>query len=207
MCCIYIPPNPNVHYFQSYISYLSNLATSHDPIIFLGDFNLPDINWSSLSCTSFNSTLFCDFVFQYNLSQLVKSSTHIHGNTLDLVLTNDPDLVSDLSVHSQASRAITSDHFIISFSISPFPLPMTCNEPIYVFDYPKVDLLGLCDYLLLFDFTLYSTSNDIEVQWSTLKKIIYHGMDLFIPKVRLRSHQRPKWITSSLNTTSIVFAL
>ena len=67
-----------------------------------------------------------------------------------------------------------------------------------MFDYPKADLLGLCDYLLLFDFTLYSTSNDIEVEWSTLKQIIYHGMDLFIPKVRLRSHQRPKWITSSL---------
>ena len=74
---------------------------------------------------------------------------------------------------------------------------MTCNEPIYVFDYPKADLLGLCDYLLLFDFALYLTS-DIEVEWSTLKQIIYHGMDLFIPKVRLRSHQPPKWITSSL---------
>ena len=70
VCCIYIPPNPNVHYFQSYISYLFNLTTSHDPIIFLGDFNLPDINWSSLSCTSFNSTLLCDFVAEHNLPLL-----------------------------------------------------------------------------------------------------------------------------------------
>ena len=75
---------------------------------------------------------------------------------------------------------------------------MTCNKPIYVFDYPKADLLGICDYIFLFDFTLYLTSNDIEVEWSMLKQIIYHGMDFFSSKVRLRSHQPPKWITSSL---------
>ena len=34
--------------------------------------------------------------------------------------------------------------------------------------------------------------------WSYLKCTILYGMKLFIPKVRLRSHQRPKWVTSNL---------
>ena len=41
-------------------------------------------------------------------------------------------------------------------------------------------------------------SNDIEFVWSSLKFTILYGMKLFIPKVRLRSHQRPKWVTSNL---------
>ena len=43
LCCVYIPPNPDAHYFCSYVSYLSNLVIYHESILFLGDFNLPDI--------------------------------------------------------------------------------------------------------------------------------------------------------------------
>ena len=129
---------------------------------------------------------------------MIESPTHIPGNTLDLVLTNDPELVSDLSIHPHLSHTLTSDHFIISFTVTPFSLPSLRNEPIYVFDYPKADLLGLCDYLLSSDLSLCLSSNDIELVWSTLKNLIYLAVDLFIPKVRLRSHQRPKWITPTL---------
>ena len=145
--------------------------------------------------SSSNSNLFCDFIFQYNLSQLIESPTHIQGNTLDLVLTNDPELVSDLSIHTHLSHTLNSDHFIIPFTVAPFSLPFLRNEPIYV---PKADLLGLCDYLPSSDLSLCLSSNDIELFWSNLKNLIYLAMDLFIPKVRLRSHQRPKWITSTL---------
>ena len=140
LCCVYIPPNPDAHYFHSYVSYLSNHATPHESILFLGDFNIPDIIWSSLSCSSSNSNLFCDFIFKHNLSQLIESPTHIQGNnTLDLVLTNDPELVSDLSIHPHLSHTLTSDHFIIFyFTVTPFSLPSLRNEPIYVFDYPMV---------------------------------------------------------------------
>ena len=106
--------------------------------------------------------------------------------------------MSDLSIHPHLSHTLTSDHFIISFTVTPFSLPSLQNEPIYVFDYPKADLLGLCDYLLSSDISLCLSLNDIELVWSTLKNLIYLAMNLFIPKVRLRSHQRPKWITPTL---------
>ena len=152
--CVYIPPNPDAYYFRSYVSYLSNLVTSHESILFPGDYNLPDIIWSSLSCSSSNSNLFCDFIFQHNLSQLIESPTHIHGNTLDLVLKNDPELVSDLSIHSYLSHSLTSDHFIISFTVTPFSLPSLRNVPIYVFDILK--LISLVFVITFFLQTLVS---------------------------------------------------
>ena len=40
--------------------------------------------------------------------------------------------------------------------------------------------------------------NDIEFIWSIIKNAIYSGMNLFIPKVRLRKHQFPRWFTPVL---------
>ena len=54
----------------------------------MGDFNAPGSNWSSLCCNSHYSTSLCDFVFDYNLSQVIQISTHTGGNILDIVLTN-----------------------------------------------------------------------------------------------------------------------
>ena len=63
----------------------TNLSTD---IIITGDFNLPDINWDTLSATSTSSSAFCDFIFDSLLTQLVDLPTHVKGNILDLVLSN-----------------------------------------------------------------------------------------------------------------------
>ena len=43
---------------------------------------------------------------------------------------------------------------------------------------------------------------DAEIIWSNIKYIIYHAMDLFIPKVKLKSHQYPRWSTEALHYKS-----
>ena len=52
---------------------------------------MPDINSSSVCCNSHYSTSLCDFVFEYNLSQVIQIPTHTGGNILDIVLTNTPE--------------------------------------------------------------------------------------------------------------------
>ena len=66
------------------VSLISDLLSSDNPCIIAGDFNLPDICWSS------ESSSFCDFVFQCNRTQhnIIVQPTHIKGNMLDLVLLN-----------------------------------------------------------------------------------------------------------------------
>ena len=49
-----------------------NLTSTSENIIIAGDFNAPDIEWSSLSGTQSQSNLICDFVFNSNLTQLVE---------------------------------------------------------------------------------------------------------------------------------------
>ena len=63
VCCVYIPPNPGSIHISSLVSYLSDLAAIPcSDIIVIGDFNLPDIDWDTLSAVSHSSEQFCDFV-------------------------------------------------------------------------------------------------------------------------------------------------
>ena len=107
--------------------------------ILVGDFNLPDINWDTLSAQSATSELFCDFVFDNNLTQFVNNPTHIKGNTLFLILTNSSQLVKKLSTNFHPHPM----HFIITFIIpESVPSPAQVASQ-YVFDFPKADYQGL----------------------------------------------------------------
>ena len=93
-------------------------------------------------------------VFDLNLTQIINScSTHVKGNILDLVFTNAVELVSDLSVLKDT--ILTSDHFIISFSVKSVKslVHHFCSSK-SMLDYSKADFIGLCDFLLDYDFGL-----------------------------------------------------
>ena len=67
-----------------------------------------------------------------------------------------------------------------------------------VFDFPKANMPGLCSFLENSDFSHCFLSCDVDHVWSSIKLIIQQAMDLFIPKVKLRSHQFPKWFTPDI---------
>ena len=110
ICTVYIPPNPDVAYFNQLIDFLLTLSSNCEFLIVIGDFNRPDICWSSLSGTSLLSNLLCDFVFESNLSQLITCPTHVKGNILDILLTNNDHLITGLSV-TESHSSLPSDHY------------------------------------------------------------------------------------------------
>ena len=62
LCCVYLPPNPTEPVIATFFSYISSFSHS-GPLIIVGDFNLPDIDWSSLTASTPPSRLFCNSVF------------------------------------------------------------------------------------------------------------------------------------------------
>ena len=81
-------------YYSALFDFIS-VSTNQSEVVLWGDFNCPDVNWSSLMASEYSSRLLCDFVFDNDLCQLVVLPTHIHGNILDLVLVCSPDLISN----------------------------------------------------------------------------------------------------------------
>ena len=134
------------------ISNLTQVIESNpsDSTIIVGDFNLPDIQWDTLSSTSSISCAFCDFVFDNLLTQLIDQPTHIQGNILDLVLSNSNDCITNLSVASN-NNWIATDHFAVTFQLSQQIHPTPTTTPKYIFDFPKANYDGM---LILKDFFL-----------------------------------------------------
>ena len=80
----------------------------------MGDFNLSNINWSSLSISTTISNQFCDLIFNTSLLQLVDHPTHVHGNILDQILTNENNIIqllTNLQGVPGNSASLHSDYF------------------------------------------------------------------------------------------------
>ena len=75
------------------ISEISTIVRSADKnSIFIGDFNLPSINWDNGTGRG-RETEFLEAVQDSMMEQMVDFPTHIKGNTLDLLVTNIPERV------------------------------------------------------------------------------------------------------------------
>ena len=137
---VYIPPGSNDLPTMSILASILIQVIQSDPssdTIVVGDFNLPDIHWDTLSASSTVSKTFCDFVFDNTLIQLVDQPTHTRGNILDLILTSSTECIANLTIDT-ASNWSTSDHYGITFEILSQPaLHSSSTVPKYVYDFPK----------------------------------------------------------------------
>ena len=134
ICCAYVPPSSSAQVYTAIVDSLLSLP-SDSHLILLGDFNAPDVCWSTMFASSPSSAAFCDSLYNLNLIQLVNSPTHKMGNTLDLVFSNQPDLVSLLKLDS--SCVGSSDHFLITFHV-PFQSRVPhLTTPRYVWNFAK----------------------------------------------------------------------
>ena len=96
---------------------LCELCDCNLPVLLVGDFNLPSIDWSSpalISDSDCCSVRFSVFTSRHALDQLVSEPTR-GRNILDLLLCNEPFLVSTVRTGPPFS---TADHSRVEFSIN-----------------------------------------------------------------------------------------
>ena len=103
-------------------------------IILVGDFNLKDVDWNSrlMLNNSVDYRLFSDILSDNFLTQMVLQPTR-GNNILDLVLTNNSDVICDAEVGEPIS-----DHNIITFNVNVHPYHRKSSERKF-YDYNKAD--------------------------------------------------------------------
>ena len=159
----------------------------------------------TLSGMSSISSQFCNFTFDAGLCQLVNGLTHVHSNTLDLLLTNFEENIHSLLVHSQ-QQLLSSVHYGITFKLASSQPPRKLPT-YYTFNYSKGDYTGLSNYLLDIDFTSCLQSHDVRGIWCTIEQFIVNAMKLFIPITKMYSHQHPHGLHLRLDIDSNVCVL
>ena len=113
----YHPPAAKADYLMELKNFLNAAECESTPLYLCGDINLPDINWDYHLAPGFDNvnSLFSEIIHASYSIQMNLAPARIHNNTsniLDLVFTNQPDRISDISTFDSQ---LTTDHLGVHF--------------------------------------------------------------------------------------------
>ena len=166
-----------------------NRKSPKSDVLICGDFNQSNIDWENLivkipsnACTK-TATKLLDFTIEHGLEQLVKKPTR-GENILDLVLTNNVNLVIGVSVEPGLS-----DHSIVKVNLD---LKLKRRKPNRrkVYLRHKADETGIKNDIFNFQVKYAEEMGQASVQekWDAIEKEIKATMDRHVPS-KMSSHR------------------
>ena len=116
-CCYKSQQNVNSQWLGKFNIFLNNSCSQYSNMLVCGDFNFPKISWKSLELTTgVDEVQFTEQLYDYHLTQLNTFPTR-GNNVLDLVITNVPSQVENVSVITSAESGLITDHSTIVFNL------------------------------------------------------------------------------------------
>ena len=177
LSCVYVPPNCSDTYYLHLLNHLKAQSSFQDTVI-VGDFNVPDTNWTTLSASSHFSQCLCSYLSNNNFVQLVTGPTNTHGNILDIVLTNVPDRLNNVCIDNVNHSS--SDHFLISMLLNTSLSKLQShNGRKFTYMYAKADFIAMNSYFS--ENVAVETTPNIEDSWQNIKHFLLEARDLFVP--------------------------
>ena len=170
------------------------LMNKFDRVLIAGDFNFPNINWqrgdsSDLQGEAFIETI-NDAYFIQHITQPTRIKNDQKKNILDLVLTKDAEDVQHIEYCSALGL---SDHLLLKF-FTTVPKTIQQRNNVSRLDFNKGNYV---DFNIFIDKDNWEELNAMEVEegWIKIKNKILNGVDLFIPKVKIKSKKtKPPWM-------------
>ena len=191
----YRPPSSDCAEFtQNLDKVLFNVSNEFSLVFVLGDFNLPNIIWTSTvlpsASTDFN---FVNLMMSYSLDQINTFVSNEAGNVLDLVFTNSDSLIKDLS---QFDCAFHTDHTVLYFELClKLPRIPKTQRTKYNYREANIDSLNaaLCSSNAMLLISL-SNACDIDDMWCKWSECVGDIIDTHVPKVKVTISDEPPWI-------------
>ena len=165
--CLHRPPNCDLKdWLNLFVSFLQ-VTDNYKKILITGDFNFPDLTWNSnithTPITSLTSKDFRNLVYEFFLQQINLHPTRSR-NILDLILTNAPESVAEVSRVAPKSWDISSDHNMLLFDFKVH-VRQSSRYSRTVFDYSKADWESL--YKVLSDTFDSQQENSVNAEKSS----------------------------------------
>ena len=198
LCSFYRVGTLGAENHNEFKNYIRNARSRRgvSAIIIAGDLNMPATDWQNYSSPNSTDQLFLDTLSNFELEQLINCPTHLKGNILDLLLTDKPALMSDITV-SDTHIPCKSDHYCLSFSINSKlkRLKLPKRE---VFNYKRANWEGLNYDLDSVDWNSM-LNGDTDTAWVSFKQKLFGLMDKNIPKVKVGGLTQPPWFDAEVH--------
>jgi len=188
---LYRSPNSAVQNNELLCEMIDNLPVN-EPHILVGDFNMPEIDWTNYSSPS-KYQQFLDILADKSLDQMVDFPTHIRGNMLDLLLTNCPDRVVNIE---NIGNLANSDHCILSIDI-------LCdvnfdNNSDYIYDWSNMNETAFKEYVISCDLENTINNMNVEESWNKIRNTLDFAITNFVPSKKRCENNRPIWMNRAI---------
>ena len=199
----YRPPNDHLQSLEALHDSLTKLYRSQKTppnVVIVGNFNLPDINWTNHQTTN-NSTAskhnkLLEITNDFGLQNMVNDPTRIaSGNILDLILTSNPSII--INTHTTPGM---SNHESVTFNVNLNPV-RNKNPPHKVYSCKSADwdtLKDDIDKLNLEYFDMDPNSQDIDINWTFIRERMTILINNNIPRRYTKAKTHLPWITREL---------
>ena len=168
---------------------LTNLLSSaNGHSIFIGDFNYRDIDWNNCTARGDQAKLFLDAVNDNFFTQMVNFPTHSSGSTLDLVLTSNANLITDIEDCGFIGK---SDHKAIKIEVMTGVKQK--DKPKFVDDWSNADLETMKTVLRNVNWHENFSHLSTEEAWNNFKNVLSNLKEKYVPKKQLNKTRNPQW--------------
>ena len=138
--------------------------------ILIGDFNLQGITWPLGITSSGLETKFLETFSDLNLTQLITKPTHELNRTIDLLLTNSPQIISAINIQEQY-EICSSDHYGISFKFN-LNFKRLTGQKRKMYNFKKANWEGLNNDLKHTNWDFYLKCCDSNSAWHKFKAFL-----------------------------------
>ena len=182
---VYRPPSYDqkaCHYVNLLLGCVEQYSCANRSNVILGDFNLPNICWSNLQCSSdYVHQTFLNFVITHGFVQLVDFPTR-ESNLLDIILTDDECLVTSVISDLPLGH---SDHTSIVFTMSVAPVCKTVASNVGTkarYLWYKGDYSNMSHYLDSINWYAVLCDNpSADGMWNAFIDILWSAVNMFVP--------------------------
>lgn len=197
----YRPPDMNSTFESEFNRVVVEVCTRfpNAVLVFFGDFNYPNIEWSTLSVSSTDTQAqeFLNSCLDFSLCQLIEKPTRCSttcANILDLLLTSHSDLFTDIG-HLDG----LSDHDIITRNlICSLNERRVTNKHIRCYNRANFDEISAKLSSFTGEFLDTHLSRSMEDNWNLFKNALSNLIDQYIPVITIKTSNVAPWFNNQL---------
>ena len=187
---VYRPPSANADSVTELAETLSKAGKSE---VFIGDFNLPRIDWVGGGGGRGCDAVFLEAVENTMMQQLVDFPTQVKGNILDILLTNIPERVEEVF---EAGRLGKSDHVMIVSRISVGNGEREEEEPRK--NWRRADWQAMRNEVSGRAWLAELRRADTAGAWDLFKEKMDYLIAKYVPSQRRRNQNKPAWLSQNI---------
>ena len=181
---IYRSPNSNRDNDEALARWVKTMRGQN---VLIGDFNFPDIDWTT-GCAGGRGRDFYEATAEMFMQQHVEEPTHRSGNTLDLVLCDQEEMIKEVTGEGRLGK---SDHDIVSFTLCTRH-NKTTNERMTM-NFKKANFKEMRRQMREIEWGETLRDKDVDGMWISIRGHLKRLMSDLIPMKKMKDKCNPQW--------------